>query len=282
MLKVGLIGLGAMGQGMARNLEKNGMLDAVYNRSFNKTVEFKVNVYLSIADLAEHVNVILICVSNDQAVLEVATSIAETVKPESIVIDLSTVSSSTSQQIATLLREKKVDFLDAPVTGGVEGANKGTLSMMVGGDFKVLEKVKPILGAFTSRIEHFGAVGSGQACKAVNQVMVAGINQAVTQALAFAELQNLDLNKVIDVLSCGAAGNWFLEHRGKTMIQNIFNPGFKLALHHKDLLICQLMMQHADIDKSLINTTLAEYQQLIAQGFGDEDISALYRLKRKK
>jgi 3-hydroxyisobutyrate dehydrogenase len=153
--------------------------------------------------------------------------------------------------------------------------------MMVGGDIDVLNQVRPVLEAISARILHLGEHGAGQACKAVNQIMAAGINQAVCEALAFADAQNLDLAKVIEVVSSGAAGNWFLQHRGHTMSQDSFNPGFKLALHHKDLLICQQMAQQAEIHSPLTDTTLADYAQLIQQGHGNEDISALFRLKRK-
>jgi len=194
---------------------------------------------------------------------------------------MSTVSSATAQQAAAILYAKQASFLDAPVSGGVEGAKNGTLAMMVGGEATVLARVRPILQAMTARIEHLGDTGAGQACKAVNQIMCAGINQAVTEALAFAEAQGLDLDKVIDVVSGGAAGNWFLAHRGKTMTQGVFQPGFKLALHHKDLLICQQMAQQVAVASPLVEATLNDYAQLMQQGFGDEDISALYRLKQK-
>jgi 3-hydroxyisobutyrate dehydrogenase len=153
--------------------------------------------------------------------------------------------------------------------------------MMVGGEIAILEQARPVLEAISARILHLGEHGAGQACKAVNQIMVAGINQAVCEALAFADAQNLDLAKVIEVVSGGAAGNWFLQHRGHTMSQDQFNPGFKLALHHKDLLICQQMAQQAEIPSPLTDTTLADYAQLMQQGHSNEDISALFRLKRK-
>lgn len=284
-MKVGYIGLGAMGQGMARNLAKAGQLHGVYNRTNSKAdalaLELQVDAYSSPQALAAHVDVILICVSADEDVLQMVSAIAETIKPGSVVIDTSTVSSQTAQKAAKILQAKQADFLDAPVSGGVEGARQGTLAMMVGGDANVLERVKPILQAMTARIEHMGDTGTGQACKAVNQIMCAGINQAVTEALAFGEAQGLDMAKVIDVISGGAAGNWFLAHRGKTMTQGIFKPGFKLALHHKDLLICQQMAEQAQIACPLTDNTVQDYEQLMQQGLGDEDISALYRLKRK-
>lgn len=284
-MRVGYIGLGAMGQGMARNLAKAGQLHGVYNRTGSKAdalaLELQVDAYSSPQALAAQVDVILMCVSADEDVLQMVLAIAETIKPGSVVIDTSTVSSQTAQQAAKILKAKQADFLDAPVSGGVEGARQGTLAMMVGGDAVVLERVKPILQAMTARIEHMGDTGSGQACKAVNQIMCAGINQAVTEALAFGEAQGLDMAKVIDVISGGAAGNWFLAHRGKTMTQGIFKPGFKLALHHKDLLICQQMAEQAQVACPLTDSTVQDYQQLMQQGLGDEDISALYRLKRK-
>jgi len=285
-MQVGLIGLGAMGQGMARNLAKAGFLHAVYNRTLSKAEalanELGISYYPNPHTLAAQVDVILLCVSADADVLEMVNSISQTAKPGSIVIDMSTVSRQTAQRAAEILAITQVDFLDAPVSGGVEGANKGTLVMMAGGAEQVLQRVRAILSAMTSRIEYMGETGNGQTCKAVNQIMCAGINQAVTEALAFGQAQGLDMDKVIDVVSGGAAGNWFLHHRGKTMAQGIFKPGFKLALHHKDLLICRQMAEKSNIPCPLTQSTLDDYAKLMQQGFGDEDISALYRLKRQK
>ena len=172
-------------------------------------------------------------------------------------------------------------FLDAPVSGGVEGAKNGTLAMMVGGDKNSLEKARPVLDTMCARIIYMGKTGAGQGTKAVNQIMAAGINQAVTEALAFADAEGLPLEKVIDVVSGGAAGNWFLNHRGLTMTQHHYQPGFKLALHHKDLKICQSMAEKNSADLPLVRQTIDDYQQLMNDGFGDEDISALFRLKQK-
>lgn len=284
-MQVGLIGLGAMGQGMARNLAKAGYLQAIYNRTPGKAdvlaAELKVNAYASPQALAAEVDVILLCVSADQDVLDVVSALCDSIKPGAVVVDMSTVSRNTAKQAAAILKAKQVDFLDAPVSGGVEGAKNGTLAMMVGGDTAVLERVKPVLQAISARIEHLGDTGSGQACKAVNQIMCAGINQAVTEALAFGQAQGLDMEKVIDIISGGAAGNWFLQHRGKTMTHGLFQPGFKLSLHHKDLQICQHMAEQAQIACPLTELTLHDYHNLMQQGFGDEDISALYRLKQK-
>ena len=280
-MKTGIIGLGAMGLGMARNLAKAGFLTAVYNRTAEKTAEFKVAVFDSPEALAADVDLVLMCVSADQDVLSVVEAIALTVKPGTLVVDMSTVSSETAQKAAAILAEKQVAFLDAPVSGGVEGAKNGTLAMMVGGDVEALEKARPVLEALAARIIYMGATGSGQATKAVNQIMGAGINQAVTEALAFAQAQGLALDKVIDVISGGASGNWFLQHRGATMTQGTFAPGFKLALHHKDLKICQSMAAQTGFSTPITDMTVSHYAQLMAEGYGDEDISALYRLKKQ-
>lgn len=272
--------MGAMGLGMARNLAKAGFLTGVYNRTAAKMKEFQGMAFDSPEALASEVDIVLICVSADQDVLGIVEAIAATIKPNSVVVDMSTVSSETAQKAAAILAKKQVAFLDGPVSGGVEGASKGTLAMMVGGDVKAVEKARPVLEALAGRIIHMGATGSGQATKAVNQIMCAGINQAVTEALAFAQAQGLEMDKVIDVISRGASGNWFLEHRGLTMSQGSFAPGFKLALHHKDLKICQKMAAHTGIPIPITDMTVANYEQLMAEGFGNEDISALFRMKK--
>lgn len=285
MFKVGMIGLGAMGVGMARNLAKAGFLTTIYNRTTEKAQalaqELNVSVSLSPQELAGQVNVICLCVSRDEDVLEMIDAISQSAQPDTIVVDMSTVSSHTAKQAAAMLACKNVDFLDAPVSGGVEGAKNGTLAMMVGGDENVLEKVRPVLNAMASRVVYIGQTGSGQATKAVNQIMGAGINQAVTEALAFAKAQNLPMEKIIDVISGGASGNWFLQHRGLSMTQGLYPAGFKVTLHHKDLKICEQMAQKTSLELPLATKTRLDYETLMTEGFGDCDISALYHLKVK-
>ncbi|MFW5443449.1 MAG: NAD(P)-dependent oxidoreductase [Methylococcaceae bacterium] len=284
-MKAGMIGLGAMGIGMANNIAKAGLLRAVYNRTESKAnavaAELKVKHFLFPQQLAEQVDIVLICVSADEDVLQMVAAVAETIKPGSIVVDMSTVSSETAIKAAEILSAKQVSFLDAPVSGGVEGAKNGTLAMMVGGDESALQTARPVLEVMSTRIVYMGETGSGQATKAVNQIMAAGINQAVTEALAFGQAQGLAMDKVIDVVSSGAASNWFLQHRGATMAKGTFEPGFKLALHHKDLKICQKMAQQSELSTNLLDKTLLDYAELMQQGYGNEDISALYRLKLK-
>jgi len=283
-MKVGFIGLGAMGIGIANNLAKAGLLSAIYNRTEKKAKDLsaKLNVpfYTSAEELAKKVDIILLCISADNDVLDIVETITPSIQPNSIVIDMSTVSKETAIRAESILAEKQVSFLDAPVSGGVEGAKSGTLSIMVGGDKIALEKVRFCLEAISSRIVHMGDVGNGQSTKAVNQIMAAGINQAVTEALAFGQAQGLDMDKVIEVVSGGAAGNWFLQHRGTSMTNGIFEPGFKLALHHKDLKICQKMAKQTSTPLNLTDKTVLDYEKLMELGRGDDDISALFQLKQ--
>jgi 3-hydroxyisobutyrate dehydrogenase len=211
--------------------------------------------------------------------MEIIHTIKNTIRPDSVVVDMSTVSNHTAKKAAAILACGDVDFLDAPVSGGVEGAKSGKLAMMVGGDSAILEKVRPILASMATRIVHIGPTGSGQATKAVNQIMAAGINQAVTEALTFAKAQQLPMDQIIDVISGGAASSWFLQNRGLSMTENHYPAGFKVALHQKDLDICLQMGRDSKVSLPLTSQTRDDYAQLIAQGLGECDISALYSLK---
>jgi 3-hydroxyisobutyrate dehydrogenase len=283
-VKTGVIGLGAMGAGMALNLHRHGYLHRLYNRTAFRAegLAAKTGVAraMSMEELAADCELILISVSADQDVIEVVERIAPSVTTDAIVVDTSTVSSETARKAAAILARTKVDFLDAPVSGGVEGAAAGSLAMMVGGDESVLARARDTLTAVASRIEHIGPTGGGQACKAVNQIMVAGINQAVTDALAFGASLGLNMDKVIEVIARGAAANWFLDHRGKTMLAGDYEKGFKVKLHHKDLLICAEMARNVNLPLPIIEATLRQYRRLMTEGQGEKDISALYRLKK--
>jgi len=283
MLTVGMIGLGAMGEHMARNLAKAGFLSALYNRTTQKAQklgqELNVTVAPTLQVLAANVDIICLCVSRDEDVMEIIHAIKDTIRPNSVVIDMSTVSNHTAKKAAAILACGDVDFLDAPVSGGVEGAKSGKLAMMVGGDSAILEKVRPILASMAAHIVHIGPTGSGQATKAVNQIMAAGINQAVTEALTFAKAQQLPMDQIIDVISGGAASSWFLQNRGLSMTENHYPAGFKVALHQKDLDICLQMGRDSEVSLPITSQTRDDYAQLIAQGLGECDISALYSLK---
>ena len=284
-IKAAFIGLGAMGAPMAGHLNDKGLLHAVSNRTHAKAQalaeKLGVTAPASLADLAAECDVIALCVTADADVLNTIDGLLPGLKQGAIVIDHSTVSPDTAKKAAAKLREAGAHFIDAPVSGGVEGAKNGKLSVMVGGDATDLESARPVLEAYALRITHLGDVGAGQATKAVNQVVVAGIAQAVCEGLALGEALGLDPERLIPTLGAGAAGNWFLEKRGATMLRNEFSVGFKLALLHKDLEIVRGIAEQAGTGRQVIERSLADYAQLMSQGYGDDDISGLIRLKRK-
>ena len=283
-MKTTVIGLGAMGAGMAGNLFRAGHLTHAWNRSPARAEQAAAQHGFAIADSLEaaagQADLVITSVSADSDLVEVVGRLAQAMTAGSMVLDTSTVSIDTARQVAERLEAHGIHFLDAPVSGGKEGAEKATMVMMIGGEAAVLGQIMPVLESISRKVVHMGAVGSGQATKAVNQIMCAGINQAVTEALAFGQHQGLDMDKVVDVVSSGAAGNWFVEHRGRSMTRGTFEPGFRVALHHKDLKICQAMLAADQVQLPMVEMTLVHYERLMAEGHGDEDISALYRVKR--
>ena len=283
-IEAGVIGLGAMGAPMARHLADAGLLGMVWNRTSSKAEALAQETSTLAADtpeqLASACNVILICVSADKDLLEVVGQLLPGVKPGAVVVDTSTVSPATARQVSASLHEVGASLVDAPVSGGVEGANKGTLSVMAGGDSANISRIMPVLEAISASVTHMGPVGFGQATKAVNQVMIAGIAEAVCEALALSEKLNLPSERLLSVVGAGAAGSWFLGHRGQTMLEDRFNVGFKLSLLLKDLLICQTLAQELDISIPTVEAAINDYRKLVELGDGDHDISGLIRLKR--
>ena len=286
-MKTGIIGLGAMGTGMAWNLHRAHVLHAVWNRSLDKAADIAARTGVQQAEtsaaLAAQCELILISLSQDDAVLEQIEQICMGLHPGTIVADTSTISSDTARQAGRQIAAAGGHFLDCPVSGGVEGARQGTLSMMVGGAAEHLERCHTVLQHTAETIIHMGGQGCGQAAKAVNQIMVAGINQAVSEAMAFAQATGLDIDKLMPALSKGAAGNWFLDHRGRSMVAGDFTPGFKLALHCKDLDICADILSGLGESGKLpvLELSRQQYRQLMEAGYGNEDISTLLRLKRE-
>ena len=283
-LKVAFAGLGAMGHPMAGHLARAGLLAAVWNRTHAKAeavaAELDVAAPATIEAFAQDRDVIALCVPADGDVLVLAREIAGHARPGTIVVDHSTVSSVTARSAADMLAGRGCIFLDAPVSGGVEGAKNGRLSIMAGGDADALVRVRPVLDCYAARISHMGEIGAGQNTKAVNQVLVVGIAQAVCEGLALSEKLGLDPERLLTTLQAGAASNWFLDKRGATMLKGEYGVGFKLALLHKDLKIVRELAVAAGVDRSVIEKSLQDYAVLLAQGHGDEDISALIRLKR--
>lgn len=283
-MKAGFIGLGAMGRHMAAHLARQRLLGAVWNRTAAEAEKFAqahgVAAAGTPAELWKDCDVVFLCVSADQQVLDLVDRLAVPEARGKLVVDTSTVARETAIEAARELAAVGARFVDAPITGGTEGAKNATLTFMVGGHESDVRHAAPLFSAMGSRFVHMGLVGAGQATKAVNQVVVAGIAQAVTEGVAFAEALHLPLDKVLEVVGSGAAGSWFMTNRGKNFIADQYPLGFKLALHLKDLYICRTMARALGGKLPVAEATIPLYEQLKHQGHGDEDISTLYRANR--
>ncbi len=268
---------------MARNLHRAGLLAGVWNRTAEKARTLAAELGTQAAEspeaLARMCDAIVLCVSADQDVLDVVCALAPGLAPNALVLDCSTVSAETARRAAQTLHQVRAEFLDCPVSGGVEGARDATLAIMVGGSAEAFARARPILTALGKTITHFGPTGSGQAAKATNQIMCAGIIEAVSEAMAFALAQSLPLEKVVDTLGKGAGSSWYFVHRAPNMVRGTFPAGFRVRLHAKDLGICRDMAARFGVTLPVVERMLDEYAELVSRGFGDEDISATFRLK---
>ena len=284
-MQTGFVGLGAMGAHMARNLHKAGLLTGVWNRTTEKAqalaAELRVIAFANLAELAGNCEAVVICVSADDDLRAVVAGLDSGLSPNMIVMDCSTVGKDTVRDIYAQLGALGVGFLDCPVSGGVEGARLGSLAIMCGGDEEVFHRAQPILEKLGKAVAYMGGSGSGQATKATNQIMCAGIIQAVGEAMAFAHEEGIDLKKVIEVLGKGAGSSWYFVNRAPFMANNSFPAGFRVRLHDKDLRICRRMAAKHGGVLPVVESTIDQYEKLMAQGFGDEDISSIYRLKSK-
>ncbi len=279
--RVGLIGLGIMGMPMARNLIRAGFEVAVHNRTASKAEQMAAEGAKkadSPRELAEESSVVITIVSDTpdvESVILGENGIIEGIKPDSVVIDMSTISPQATRTIAIRLREKEVHMLDAPVSGGEQGAIDGTLSIMVGGDARVLERCRPILEAMGKNVIHVGSNGMGQTVKLMNQILVAGNLNATVEALVFAQEQGVDLEKAIEAVKGGAAGSWQLANLAPRIIRRDFRPGFTIDLMQKDL---KLVIEAAEAMKVPLPVTSVVHEMfcsLQAAGEGKSGTQAL-------
>jgi len=281
--KVGFIGLGIMGMPMARNLLKAGFEVTAYNRTKSKAEQLAkqgAKKADSPRELAMECPVVITIVSDTPDVEEVILGkdgVIEGIKPGSVVIDMSTISPQATQEIAARLKEREVHMLDAPVSGGEQGAINGTLSIMVGGDAEVFERYQPIFEAMGKNIAHVGSNGMGQTVKLVNQILVAGNLNAVVEGLVFSQKAGVDLDKAINAIKGGAAGSWQLENLGPRIIKRDFSPGFMVDLMQKDL---RLIMETAAAMKTPLPVTSfihQMYYSLQSSGEGKSGTQALVK-----
>jgi len=281
--RVGFIGLGIMGRGMARNILKAGFPLRVWNRTASRMDELAAEgagPASSPGDLAFHSDIIITCVSDTPDVEQVLLGeggVIHGARPGSLVIDMSTISPRATQRIAAHLAERHIHMLDAPVSGGSEGAARGTLSIMVGGDVTQFERALPVFQAMGTTITHLGPIGAGQTTKLVNQILVVGHALAMSEALLFAQAGGVDLRKALEAVSGGAAGSWMLSNRGPQILVRDWRPGFTIDLQQKDL---RLVLQEADrLGVPLPGTALIHqlYRTLQARGLGHEGNHALIK-----
>ncbi len=281
--KIGFIGLGIMGRGMVKNLMEAGFELSIWNRNRSRMepfIEAGANPCTSPADVAAYSDITITCVSNTADVEEVIlreNGVIYGANEGNLVIDMSTISPQTTRYIAGALKQKAVHMLDAPISGGSEGAAKGTLSIMAGGDAAQFERARPIFEAMGKTITHVGETGAGQMVKLVNQVLVVVTMLGVSEALLLAQAGGLDLEKTLTAVSSGAAGSWMLSNRAPQVINRDFRPGFTIDLQQKDL---RLVLEAADeLGVPLLGTSTVFqlYRSLQDQGFGGDGNHALVK-----
>lgn len=276
-----------MGRGMAHNLITKGFDVTVWNRTARKMDEFVAEGAVagqSPKDVAETCDIIMVCVSDTpdvEAVVHGDNGILAGISAGKLVIDHSTISPHTTLELAQAINDKGAFWLDAPISGGNEGAEKGTLSIMIGGDIEQFERAKPYLEAIGKTITHVGKQGAGQMVKLVNQILVVINCLAVSEALMFAEAGGLDLQSTLAAVEGGAAGSWMLSNRGSQMIVRDWRPGFTINLQQKDL---RLVLEAADqLGIPVLATSMVFnlYRTLQQQGLGEEGNHSLVKALEK-
>lgn len=284
--KVGFAGLGTMGSAMAANLARAGFPLTVWNRTPGRAEELKslgATEAASPRELARASELVVTCVTDSPQMAEVvfgADGLAEGLAAGSVLIDCSTISPASTRELGGRLRDLGVAMLDAPVSGGSEGAVAGTLTIMVGGDPADLERASDVLHAMGRTITHIGPLGSGQVAKAVNQVILCGTYLGVAEGVVLAMKAGLDPERVVGALAGGAAGSWILQNRSGRMIDDVYPLGFKLALHRKDMAIALELARSAGAVLPVAALAATLEDGLIAKGYGDDDNSALARAVR--
>ena len=284
MATLGFVGLGIMGSGMARNLLLGGQRLVVWNRTKAKErplITDGATAAESPAVLAAQCDVMFVCVSDTPDVEEVlfgSDGLAQGAAPGSLIIDLSTIRPSAAIEFAgRLAEEHEVHMLDAPVSGGSEGAVAGTLTIMIGGEADQVERARPFLQLIGKKITHVGGHGHGQMAKMVNQILVVGNAMAMSEALLFGRAGGLDLAKTIEAVAEGAAGSWMLSHRGPQILAGDWSPGFTVDLQQKDLRIA-LSEAHRLRVPALVTAMASDfYSTLQSRGQGSEGNHALVK-----
>lgn len=280
---IGFIGLGIMGHGMAANLLRAGFPLTIWNRTRSRMDELMAagaRAGESPADVARHSEIIITCVSDTpdvRAVILGDAGVIHGARAGSLIIDMSTISPQATREIAAALAEADLHMLDAPISGGSEGAVNGTLSIMVGGEAAQVERARPAFEVMGKTVTHVGEIGAGQTVKIVNQILVVGNMLAASEAMLMAQAGGLDLRKALQAVEAGAAGSWMLSNRAPQVFARDFRPGFTIDLQQKDL---RLALEAAEqLGVPLLATSLIHqlYKTLQLQGFGGEGNHALVK-----
>ena len=282
MKKITFIGLGVMGFPMAGHLSKQGYGVSVYNRSKEKsklwTEKYNGKYFTSVKEAVTNSDIVFSCVGNDTDLRDITLGedkAFSAMKPDSVFVDHTTTSSDIASELYKKAKEYEIHFLDAPVSGGEVGAVKGELTVMIGGEKPIFDRVNSAITAYAKNITLVGGPGKGQVAKMINQICIAGLIQALSEAISFSEKSGMDTKKVLQAISQGAAGSWQLSNRGETMVDRQFDFGFAVKLMRKDLGICLDHASKNDISlpvTSIVNQFYAEIQR---NGGSNFDTSSL-------
>lgn len=285
-LSVAFLGLGTMGLPMAGRLLDAGFTTTVWNRTAGKAEALATSgatVADSPAAAARDADIVVVMVSDTPDVEEVVfgpAGAANGLRSGALLVDMSTISPAATRGFASRVAAGGASWLDAPVSGGSEGAQQGTLSIMVGGEAKDLERDRPVLEVLGRTITHVGPSGAGQVTKAINQVLIAGTYAAVAEGVALGLRSGIDMHAALKAVAGGAAGSWILDNRAGNMVRGEYPLGFKVELHRKDLGIA--LTEARELGVPLTVSALVEQWEtgLISQGHGDDDVSAIARIVR--
>ncbi len=286
-MNVAFIGMGTMGAPMALNILKAGHEVVVHNRTREKELPLYDAGALRAdtpREAAAHADIIITCVSDTpdvEAIVLGADGVIHGAPTGSLVVDMSTISPTSTRHIAAKLSDKEIRLIDAPVSGGSEGAQNGTLAIMVGGEAKDVQYAMPVLEAMGKTITHVGGIGSGQITKAINQVILAGTFMGVAEGMVLGMKAGLDMQKVTEAISGGAAGSWVLSNRAVNMVNNTYPLGFRVRLHHKDLRIALEAARELAVTLPVSAMVDQVENGLMGRGYGDEDMSAIARTLRE-
>jgi len=282
MKKITFIGLGVMGFPMAGHLSKQGYGVSVYNRSKEKsklwTEKYNGKYFTSVKEAVTNSDIVFSCVGNDTDLRDITLGedkAFSAMKPDSVFVDHTTTSSDIASELYKKAKQYEIHFLDAPVSGGEVGAVKGELTVMIGGEKPIFDRVNSAITAYAKNITLVGGPGKGQVAKMINQICIAGLIQALSEAISFSEKSGMDTKKVLQAISQGAAGSWQLSNRGETMVDRKFDFGFAVKLMRKDLGICLDHASKNDISlpvTSIVNQFYAEIQR---NGGSNFDTSSL-------